>query len=352
MTISNLTNFMKNHQVNVVQWPVSELELNRVAVDANNLCCNRFFKVKKDVMKNWPLHQSYPQDRDFTQPLIDSVVRFVIRLLHHRCVPILVFDGQSPKEKAATVAKRVGKYQKKREELAELRAQLDRMYAENVLPDDNLIARFSKLMIDTKMPNPDMYKEIKLALTHLGIPVMTAIGEGDALCASLVIDGHCVAAMGSDRDILVYGCPILIGTFFISKDGMLDKVYYLQGILNDLDLSFDEFVSLCIMCGCDYNTNIPRIGSERAYKHIQDGRHPTELDNSEVLNFDKCRSIFTYRPSEELIDEEAPLDLGEPYVEDDTYIEKYFLQEYVEQIQSARKNIDRINTYEPVPPKL
>ena len=32
----------------------------------------------------------------------------------------------------------------------------------------------------------------------------------------------------------------------------------------------DEFIDLCIMCGCDYTANIPGIGPIKAFKYIQE----------------------------------------------------------------------------------
>ena len=39
-------------------------------------------------------------------------------------------------------------------------------------------------------------------------------------------------------------------------------------ILESLELEDRQFLDLCIMCGTDYNPNIPKIGSKSAYKRI------------------------------------------------------------------------------------
>ncbi len=34
-------------------------------------------------------------------------------------------------------------------------------------------------------------------------------------------------------------------------------------------MNMEQFVDLCIMCGCDYTTNIPGIGPVKAFKYIE-----------------------------------------------------------------------------------
>ena len=35
-------------------------------------------------------------------------------------------------------------------------------------------------------------------------------------------------------------------------------------------MSHDKFIDLCILCGCDYTTNIQGVGPVKAFKFIQD----------------------------------------------------------------------------------
>lgn len=41
-------------------------------------------------------------------------------------------------------------------------------------------------------------------------------------------------------------------------------------MLKELDLNYDEFVDLCILCGCDYTDTIEGIGPITAFKMIKD----------------------------------------------------------------------------------
>lgn len=38
-------------------------------------------------------------------------------------------------------------------------------------------------------------------------------------------------------------------------------------------INHDEFIDLCILCGCDYSTSIPGIGPIKAFKLIEECRN-------------------------------------------------------------------------------
>jgi len=68
-----------------------------------------------------------------------------------------------------------------------------------------------------------------------------------------------------------------------------------------MELTSDEFLDFCIMCGTDYNDNIPGVGPVKAYALIKEygsiehiGRQ-TSLDIS-ILNHIKSRELFRNYP--------------------------------------------------------
>ena len=42
-----------------------------------------------------------------------------------------------------------------------------------------------------------------------------------------------------------------------------------EKLLSLLSLNKSQFLDLCILCGTDYNKNLPKIGSFTAYKYIK-----------------------------------------------------------------------------------
>ena len=47
------------------------------------------------------------------------------------------------------------------------------------------------------------------------------------------------------------------------------SVIDLSVILKDFEMSYIEFVDMCILCGCDYCSNLPRVGNKTAFNHIK-----------------------------------------------------------------------------------
>jgi flap endonuclease-1 len=117
----------------------------------------------------------------------------------------------------------------------------------------------------------------------------------------LAIEGKVEAVYSTDTDCLVYGCPYLITEFDKeNRENLFLCVISLQKTLENLDISFRTFVDLCIMCGCDFNQNIPKIGPKRSYDLMKEYESIDSLPEQydiEILEHVKCREIFQYEKS-------------------------------------------------------
>lgn len=136
----------------------------------------------------------------------------------------------------------------------------------------------------------EMAKRLVIAL---GIPHLTAYGEAEALCASLALHHYVDGVLSRDTDSLVYGTPLFVCDF---KQDVFTWTT-LKEILDALDMTHAQFVDFCIMCGCDYNTNIPAIAAGNAYKKIKEygsieSYLKTEDKDGTCLRYKRCREIF------------------------------------------------------------
>ena len=43
----------------------------------------------------------------------------------------------------------------------------------------------------------------------------------------------------------------------------------LSSILEELDLTYEQYIDFCILCGCDYTSKVPGIGPVKALKMIK-----------------------------------------------------------------------------------
>uniref|UniRef100_A0A8C2XET1 Zgc:110269 n=1 Tax=Cyclopterus lumpus TaxID=8103 RepID=A0A8C2XET1_CYCLU len=156
-----------------------------------------------------------------------------LTFLEHDIKPVFVFDGKPPKEKTAVVS-------------------------------DTFETVFGLNMpLNTK----DCLHLLKL----LGVPVIQAPGDAEALCAWLVREGTVDAVASEDMDTLPFGGNILIRQLNAKKDSEVAE-YSLTKLLEKLQISHEEFVDLCILLGCDYCDKIPGLGPKKALTLIQKHR--------------------------------------------------------------------------------
>jgi flap endonuclease-1 len=72
-------------------------------------------------------------------------------------------------------------------------------------------------------------------------------------------------------DSLTFGTNVLLRGFNSKKEPIIQ--IELEQVLEGFGMSQTEFIDLCILCGCDYTTNIPGIGSVTAFKLMEDHRN-------------------------------------------------------------------------------
>lgn len=71
-------------------------------------------------------------------------------------------------------------------------------------------------------------------------------------------------------DTLTFGAPLMLRNLTSSEAKKLPvREINLKAVLEGLELNMDQFIDLCILCGCDYTTNIKKIGEKSALKLIK-----------------------------------------------------------------------------------
>lgn len=122
---------------------------------------------------------------------------------------------------------------------------------------------------------------LKKFLDLLKIPYLTAVQEADDLMALLYKKCIIQACQSDDMDMLPKGCGNVIQ---ITKNGTYQ--FLLPEILNTLNLTYEQFVDLCILLGCDYYTSyLPRIYYSTLYDVFKKCETPS-LENF-VLEYSK-----------------------------------------------------------------
>uniref|UniRef100_A0A7S3JRV7 Flap endonuclease 1 n=1 Tax=Aureoumbra lagunensis TaxID=44058 RepID=A0A7S3JRV7_9STRA len=190
---------------------------------------------------------------------IQGMFNRTIRLLSAGIKPVYVFDGKPPNMKGGELAKRQAKRAEAQKKLEEARAKGD---IEAIEKHEGALVKVSKKDAE----------DVKVLLRAMGVPVVEAPCEAEAQCAELVRGGKAYAAGTEDMDVLTFAATRQLRklTFSSSKkaDQRIVEINHAR-LLNDIGLTNDQFVDLCILCGCDYTNRIDKVGPKTALKLIK-----------------------------------------------------------------------------------
>lgn len=315
MGIKNILPFLKEASPEAF---VSTMMINfagyRIAVDAPYLMYVLSSRAKSKLMKSSGLNEELKLDKEevrkvWVSMLVDQITTFLICGI----TPVFVFDGKHPAEKDKT---KEGRKKVKDERNVKIASLQEKMIncdpLERKANDIKELSNLIKSDLSFCKEDYDLYFDI---LYNMGIPALRADADGEQLCSMLAIEGKVAAVFSSDSDTLAYGCPTTINKILDNFRGgsPVAECIIISKILEDLKISFETFVDLCIACGCDFNHNMPQVGCKRAYGLLKEFGRLENLPkkyNTEILNIEKCREIFSYKDSETIINmEEYILDI-------------------------------------------
>ncbi|XP_058076519.1 flap endonuclease 1 isoform X1 [Magnolia sinica] len=191
-----------------------------------------------------------------------------IRLLESGLKPVYVFDGAPPDLKKQELAKR---YSKREDATADLATAIE-------TGDKGEIEKFSKRTVKvTKQHNEDCKRLLRL----MGVPVIEAPSEAEAECAALCRSGKVYAVASEDMDSLTFGATRFLRHLMDPSSRKVPVMEFeVAKILEELNFTMDQFIDLCILCGCDYCDSIRGIGGQTALKLIrQHGSIENVLEN-------------------------------------------------------------------------
>ncbi|KAG2534099.1 flap endonuclease 1-B-like [Panicum virgatum] len=188
---------------------------------------------------------------------LHGMLNRTVRMLEAGIKPVFVFDGEPPEMKKKEIAKR----SLKRDDATN---DLNRAIE---IGDEDLVEKFSKRTVKvTKKHNDDCKRLLRL----MGVPVVEAPGEAEAQCAALCENHQVYAVASEDMDSLTFGARRFLRhlTDLGYKKSPVTE-FEVSKVLEELGLTMDQFIDLCILSGCDYCENIKGIGGQRALKLIR-----------------------------------------------------------------------------------
>ena len=196
-------------------------------------------------------------------------------LLEAGIKPVFVFDGRPPTLKSGELAKRKEAKEKAEEALkaAETKheAALEAGAGEEAVAE--AVAEMDKAAKRSVHVTKEQNEEAKKLLRLMGIPVVEAPCEAEAQCAELCKGGKVFATATEDMDALTFRTPILLRKLTMpeSRKEPVQEIHVEKLLGPDgLNISYDQFVDLCILLGCDYADTIKGVGPKTALKLIRE----------------------------------------------------------------------------------
>ena len=174
--------------------------------------------------------------------------------------PIIIFDGKPPTEKQRMLEQRTA-----------LRAESNRkksaILQTSSTDDPGVEKELRKLELNSTYFTSEEREQVKQFLYSCGVLSLNASGEADNTLAYFSRKGWVSAILSSDFDLLPRGVETLIVPVNdeLPSENTGWKQYTLTTILQTSDLSYNQFVEMCVLMGSDYTSNMPVIPHKTAY---------------------------------------------------------------------------------------
>lgn len=271
---------------------------------------------------------------------IEGLTRFILRLYKNNIIPVFIFDGKPPKEKSAVLLERKERrefltakknileycinkeddinnasYEYFKNNLINLAKKQKNNY---VIAEEEIQDYYNKSIDDLKNDFEKVSKKIiHVSSSHIesskklfdlfGVSYIVSPTEAESLLAVLCKENYVDACISEDMDILANGGDLFLRNFNADKN-VVDE-YCLEGILNTLELTQEQFIDMCILCGSDYTDKINGMGPITALKMI---KKYNNLENViEQFNINKkfeVPSKFDYNKARDLF--KNPIDIS------------------------------------------
>jgi len=349
MGIKGLSKFLKeNVQSLRREFPLSAFEDEIIGVDIYLWLHANKAVATKEITNQTNVMIEEANEFDIFKTLIRNFIAFLKKLLMKRITPLIVFDGEPLLEKESTREERRAERAKAKERIDKIKEKI----AEDILSvPAELIIELRKLLNNYVFLKDNEVKQIKELLATIGIPFLQAKHDAEFLCSMLCREGIIKGVYSKDTDNIALGCPVTITDISNHSGELTVTVYEYHKIMFDLRAKYGEiitdsfFLEFCIMCGCDFNRNIYKVGPGTAmklllkHKTIDEIKRNTSHDIS-CLKHVRCKEIFSPVSSKSLIVGEERYQVKKPNFKN--FDESFRFRDLLEKYDVSDTNIERL----------
>jgi len=274
----------------------------RIAMDG----CNWAYQYMAAVHREYVYKMPDPLENVDRGKLIEMLVakgfEFNSSLMEMGILPVWVWDGEPFPEKGAEKEKRMQDKLKQIGDVKEMEDAIRDMHPLQRTPD--VLKKYKEkksLLVSVKEEEMLLLKQ---AFACAGLPGLQAPHEGETLCSQLCREGICKATWSTDTDAYATGNTIMLTGYETGAGNQpCFKAVLIYKFAKIIGFTPAQIMDMCILCGCDFNTNIHMIGPAKSYAKIKkygsiEGMIQSEPQhNYDILNYERCREIFTVGPS-------------------------------------------------------
>ena len=185
------------------------------------------------------------------QSIFAYLGRFVLACRAHAITPVFVFDGKPPEEKRGTLQARATQRRNAIEHTSDSKAWTPRVASPYLTSEER-----------------DQAKQLLYAC---GVMSLNASGEADFVLAHFSKRGHFAAVISNDFDLLARGVTNLLvpEPYALPGDESGWASYHLPTILRTIELTYTQFLDMCVLMGCDYTSGQSHLIYKTAYWAIR-----------------------------------------------------------------------------------
>ena len=309
MGIADLTPLLKDRAPNCfVETPAYNLNNRRMAFDGHNWIFTFLgISVKEaiSVLKD-------PMDAIDPDIVFENILRFFLntnlKLLNYKITPVWIWDSEdySTPAKTETRTKRREARKKMGDKKNNIEAALKSMSP--LERPTELLEEYKKLKSLTFYFPKKYIPDLKALSKKMGLPTITAPGEGEYLAACLAVERIVACVWSGDTDTIALGAPFVTKKFDKRGGELYIQGIFTPAILKAFRFDYTQFRDLCFLLGCDFNDRVPGIGKIRAFDLMVKYRsfdavvdHLNTLTNKDGtlkydtsnLNYSVCNELLT-----------------------------------------------------------
>lgn len=232
---------------------------------------------------------------------IECFLRQIQMFFKYNILPVYVLDGNAPEEKDTTLEKRAYKRQKIYQEIQKLQEQKNNSENNNYL----INLQIKKLEKKCVLFSNDLINDILYFFHIIGVPVIQENYESDWILAQLNKNNLIDYILSEDSDLLTFGANRVLKNFSIREETC--QIYSIHSILKHLNITKNQFIDMCILCGCDYSPKVKGMNCPKSFQLISNHKNAeniqklNEYNHINLQNIQKARDIFKKEITNDLL---------------------------------------------------